>query len=952
MTKPYNKSQSIFKNSLQLRFQIIIGNASLLTIIICILGLTLASPTFAGQKKRLINDRHRARRADHVGYLKNKHHSAKDRAKKWGRKHKKRIRHESSKGTTEIVDIKNGTPVILTTYNLNAAISTAVTPLQNPSTWNLDGSGLTVGLWDAGSALHTHQEFGSRVTVKDNSGDHYHSTHAGGTLGASGVVPAATGMATNVQIDSYDWSYDTSEMAARAADSPDDTDKLFASNHSYGHVAGWQWANWAGTNGWHWNSSTSWNGSNTVESTFGQYDYTAATYDSIAYSYPYYLIFKSAGNDRSNSPSTNDTVYYSTNNGVSWQSIKYNISTCAPGDGVYKNGYDTIPTTANAKNIMVVGSVNDAVYGGNRSASSGTMSSYSSWGPTDDGRIKPDIVANGQSLYSTYNSNNSSYASLSGTSMASPNACGSAILLIQLYRQLFANDAMASSTLKALMIHTADDLGNPGPDYKNGWGLINTLTAAEIIQNQYDNPGNKSIIEDSLSTSNTIDTYSFQSDGISSERFTLCWTDPPGTSISTHDSTSPRLVNDLDIRISNPGNTVTYFPWKLDPTNPNTNATTGDNTLDNVEQIYLPILPPGPWNVHISFKNSLSYNQQAYSLIVSISPEDTPPIAYDSTVSVLSNSTTSIELLADDDEKPAPLYWTITSLPQNGTLADPINPSTIITSVPYILANGNNIVNYTPISSTSPSDQFTFTANDSGTPPSGGISNSAVITIDIIDMFFSENFDSNPNWTTEGQWQFGQPLGSGGEDHGNPDPTYSFTGQNIYGYNLAGDYTDSMQEHYLTTLPIDCSIHTDVTLRFFRWLNVERPAYDHASIQVSNDNQNWTTIWENSTEITDDQWVLTEYNISQIADAQPTVYIQWVMGATDSSWKYSGWNIDDVALLGHIRFYQLPDLQELATHWLRNDCSTNNSWCNNADLDRDSHVNLVDLCYLAARWLQ
>ncbi len=162
--------------------------------------------------------------------------------------------------------------------------------------------------------------------------------------------------------------------------------------------------------------------------------------------------------------------------------------------------------------------------------------------------------------------------------------------------------------------------------------------------------------------------------------------------------------------------------------------------------------------------------------------------------------------------------------------------------------------------------------------------------------FFS--MDSNPGWTTEGTWAFGQPSGSGGSDHGNADPSSGYTGSNVYGYNLNGDYTNDMPERHLTSTAIDCSDLSAVSLKFRRWLNVERNSYDHAYVRVSNNGTSWTTIWENGVELTDSAWSLREYDISAVADGQPTLYLRWTMGTTDGSWLYSGWNIDDVEIWG------------------------------------------------------
>jgi len=153
----------------------------------------------------------------------------------------------------------------------------------------------------------------------------------------------------------------------------------------------------------------------------------------------------------------------------------------------------------------------------------------------------------------------------------------------------------------------------------------------------------------------------------------------------------------------------------------------------------------------------------------------------------------------------------------------------------------------------------------------------------------------DPGWSIEGDWEFGQPTGGGGE-HGGPDPTSGYTGDNVYGYNLYGDYPNSLPEKCLTTLAIDCSDLFNVNLKFWRWLGVEQPAYDHAYVRVSNDSINWTTVWQNTTEITDYSWTQMDLDISDIADNQPAVYLRWLMGPTDGGWTYCGWNIDDIQI--------------------------------------------------------
>jgi hypothetical protein len=168
-----------------------------------------------------------------------------------------------------------------------------------------------------------------------------------------------------------------------------------------------------------------------------------------------------------------------------------------------------------------------------------------------------------------------------------------------------------------------------------------------------------------------------------------------------------------------------------------------------------------------------------------------------------------------------------------------------------------------------------------------------VVAIGDRDVHQAWTFDTNPGWSTEGQWAFGRPTGQGGS-HGYPDPTSGYTGTNVYGYNLNGDYTDNMPEWHLTSQAIDCSNLYALRLSFRRWLGVEQPDYDHAYVRVSPDGQNWTTVWSNPQEITDNAWVLQEVDLSPVASGQPGVYLRWTMGSTDGGWTYCGWNIDDV----------------------------------------------------------
>ena len=415
-------------------------------------------------------------------------------------------------------------------------------------------------------------------------------------------------------------------MTAAAAVLATDTTKILLSNHSYGYISGWNYVNGGSpTRVWEWygNGTTS----TSVEPDFGIYNTNARDSDALAFSAPYYLIFRSAGNDRSDNPTNGQTVALSAGSSTV---VTYDSALYPAGDGNYRGGFDTIGYDAVAKNVITIGSAADAVTGGVRDPSKASVSSFSSWGPTDDGRIKPDLVANGENLYSSLSGSDTSYGTYSGTSMATPNATGTAGLVARKYIDLFGV-AMRASTLKGLLIHTADDLGNPGPDYKYGWGLINGKAAADLVLDHKSNPYKIRINERQLTTSVTTVTHDFYWDGVSPIRVTLCWTDPAGTATTSSDLRSARLKNNLDLKVTAPDGSqhlpyVMPFVGTWTQASMDLPATTGTNNTDNVEQVYIAAPPAaGVYRAAVSFQGTLTNSLQNYSLLVSGSSNQQPP---------------------------------------------------------------------------------------------------------------------------------------------------------------------------------------------------------------------------------------------------------------------------------------------------------------------------------------
>ncbi len=513
---------------------------------------------------------------------------------------------------TELMAIHDGGPEYYMTCNLNAAISTAADRVRLPEPYDLSGTGLTVGVWDGGAVRSTHRELAGRVTIVDGGSLHAHSTHVGGTIASAGFMADAMGMAPQVQLDSYDWTDDVAEMIDTAASGPQQAGKIYLSNHSYGITAGWIWGSFSGSSGHHWFGMWGYRESDY----FGRYSSKASTWDDICFDAPYFLPFKVAGNDRDDNHPSGGTTFYYYDYGE-WQQKNYDPETDPYSDGWDSGGYDSIPYDSTSKNMITVGAVNDAVSGGERSLAAASMSNFSCWGPTDDGRVKPDVVADGVNLYSTTNSHDAAYSYMSGTSMAAPNACGSATLLVEYFNRLNPGSAMRSSSLKGLIIHTADDLGRPGPDYQYGWGLVNTQAAADLIDYQNVNPEKPVMVESSLDSRGDHDQYSIYSDGQSTVKVTLCWTDPAHSALSGLDNPVLTLVNDLDLEVLGPGGSDSWLPFVLDPGQPEADAGTGTNIRDNVEQVIIsPPVAPGTYVIDVRIDERPTTTQY-YSLIIS-----------------------------------------------------------------------------------------------------------------------------------------------------------------------------------------------------------------------------------------------------------------------------------------------------------------------------------------------
>jgi hypothetical protein len=479
------------------------------------------------------------------------------------------------------------------------------------SNLNLSGSddNMTnkLGVWDEGSPLLTHKEFTGRITQKDNAKDIItHSTHVAGIVMSKGLNPLAKGMAYNVKgILDYDWNSDLSEMSAAAANG------LLISNHSYGTVTGWNYNSDSAR--WEFNGRFN----EKEDYRFGLYDYDAQVQDSIAYNAPNYLIIAAAGNNRTSVGPAVGQTYWRRN-----ESGRMINSGARPSDISSNDAFGSISSDKNAKNVLTVAAVYGIPSEYNKKEDV-VISNFSSWGPTDDGRIKPDIAAQGVSVYAPIATNDSSYGYLSGTSMAAPGAAGSLLLLQELSHRFTVNGApriLKSATVKGLAIHTVNEAGlYPGPDYKFGWGLLNIAEAAQVLNTALTN--NNSANSPHFVYENTLlngesKSYTFTASGTRPVKATIVWTDLKGSSSDVLNDANPELINDLDLVITQ-GN-KTFNTWNLTPSSPDNQAFKGLNNIDNVEKVEVDTSLVGAiYTVTIKHKGTLERGQQNYSLMIS-----------------------------------------------------------------------------------------------------------------------------------------------------------------------------------------------------------------------------------------------------------------------------------------------------------------------------------------------
>ena len=607
-------------------------------------------------------------------------------------------------------------PFMTETNSSNRVITQADQVQAAP--YNLDGSGVNVLVYDGGFGLASHGDFGGRLTVRDSSGLSDHSTHVAGTIGGdgSGSGGVQRGMAPAVIMESYGFDFDGSGIFLYSNPGDIEADYNQAINTFGVHISN----NSIGTN-------TEPNGFNCAIQ--GDYGVTSALIDSIvrgSLGAPFRIVW-AAGNER--------------------QGSRCDVE----GFGDY---YSTAPPSG-AKNHIAVGAIN---------SNNESMTSFSSWGPTDDGRLKPDICGPGcQSSGDfgvTSTSSSGGYTVKCGTSMASPTVCGLAALMLQDLRTQFPGQQAdpRNSTLKALLAHNAVDLGNPGPDYQFGYGSVRVRDTIDHMRG-----GDAAFQEGQVDQSGVASFQVTVAPGTSELKITLAWDDSPGTP-----NVNPALVNDLDLWVLSPS-AQQAFPWTLNPLNPSFNAVrTRADHVNNIEQVVVDAPEAGTWSVEVRGFNipdgpqsfSICSNPSIMTIGIHLSlPNGTPDI-------ILPNTSTQItvEIVAFGESLipgsptlhfrfDGGAYLTTSLTPLGGDLYEGALAPTACSDMPeYYFSAEGTLSGVVTLPTAAPVAVFSAVVGE-------------VVTL------FDDDFEIDTGWTAEnlgavnGDWQRGVPVN---------DPAWSF----------------------------------------------------------------------------------------------------------------------------------------------------------------------------------
>lgn len=408
---------------------------------------------------------------------------------------------KSRGGGTAVLDIgDDGSVTYFQSANLSAARTVRADQLWQPNAFNLHGSNVAVGVFEVGNLRASHYVFNNFTSTiratnaevtfdNDNEGNNNHATHVAGTLGGYFYnATNATGMARgsklfrldgqppiSLEVMHYDYGSQLGNVSVEGAAGWNKNDVLV--DYGGGNTA--VYPLWLGDLRLSTNES----------SIFGAYEVRCSIMDSVLSTNRVPLAILAAGNHR-------DPVLQPPFQPIPHLVLKSQLPAGIIGaetNGIYvlltntthytnggTNGYDTLSSFANSKNALLVGSSSKNP---ERDTNWVHASDFSAYGPTDDGRIKPDIAAPGESLTSAFSTSDGAFGTLYGTSMSAPVVSGGLALVEEFAKRLHGTNLLWNgATYKALAIGSADEMGDaPGPDYKSGHGLFNAQSALNYV---------------------------------------------------------------------------------------------------------------------------------------------------------------------------------------------------------------------------------------------------------------------------------------------------------------------------------------------------------------------------------------------------------------------------------------------------------------------------------------